>query len=97
MDELTSRSLTTVRKEIREMSSAELDRYFKALWEYKNHGRRDDRPYFRNYYALVAHHAKATANSTVRFASIVIYSNELERLIYNVDIHIASTCKHLFL
>ena len=55
----------TVRKEIREMSSAELDRYFNALWEYKNRGRRDNRPYFRNYYALVAHHALATANSTV--------------------------------
>ena len=56
----------TVRKEIRDMSTEELDRYFNALWEYKNVGRRDNRTYFRNYNELVAQHALATANSTVR-------------------------------
>eukprot|EP01036_Dinobryon_divergens_P028190 gene28190-37093_t len=91
-NKLASKSLT-VRKEIRELSSAELDRYFKALWEYKNHGRRDGRPYFRNYYALVAHHAKATANSTVdqchQHAAFVIwhslYVRELEIALQSID------------
>ncbi len=56
-----------VRKEIRDLTSDELDNYFAAIWEYKTNGRQDDRDYFLTYNDIVAQHAIATTNTTVRF------------------------------
>jgi hypothetical protein len=55
-----------VRKEIRSLTTDELERYFAAIWEYKLHGRRDNRPYMKTYDDMVSQHAVAVANITVK-------------------------------
>lgn len=54
-----------LRKEIRNMTAAEVDSYFEAIWIYKNEGRKDGRDYMVTYDEIVAQHAIATKNSTV--------------------------------
>lgn len=59
------KAAATVRKEIRSLTSAEIDNYFNALWTYKSTGRMDGVSYMKTYDEAVAQHALATCNSTV--------------------------------
>ena len=83
----------TQRKEVRAMSSSELDAYFSALWSYKTSGRKDSRGYFETYDSLVAHHAIAATNVTGdkahQYAGFIVWHavfvKELEQALQSID------------
>jgi hypothetical protein len=91
--ETIDKKAITFRKEIRKMSSKELDRYFDALWTYKLYGRQDGLDYFKTYDDLVAQHALASYNTTVdqahQYGAFLVwhgvYVRELELAIQSID------------
>jgi hypothetical protein len=75
------------RKEVRQMSTQELEDYFDAVWTMKETGRQDGRGYLVYYDDFVAQHALAASNTTMDQAhlyagftvwhSLLVYEFEL--------------------
>ena len=82
-----------VRKEIRELTDAELSTYFSAIWTMKSTGRQDNRDYLKKYDDFVAHHMIASANSTQdqahEYAAFMIWHSllvmEMEIALQSID------------